>query len=370
MNQCDHVRRLPVHVIRGGTAAAHRGDGRSGFTLVELLVVIAIIAVLIGLLLPAVQSAREAARRSACQNKMKQLGLAAHNYESTNKVLPPGATFPSPVVNNTLPAGAAHNQGIWGWGTWIMPFMEMQADFDMLNPAAYPNMRDAYALPVVQDVLRRRLDGFRCPSDLGPDLIESPSGLPATGRTVCCMPAPNDDGRMAASNYVGWNSGSRGWLEGETVSENAPERRGIFSLNSRTKFSNITDGTSKTFLFGERIFGTKTDAIGGQIFCEGALAHASRTRRNVDPIARVSSHFRWGQSSNMGFGGGGINAGDSNSCGTGASSLHPGGAQFTFADASVRFISEDIAHDSNNAINSPFEYLGAMADGNVESGAF
>jgi fibronectin-binding autotransporter adhesin len=342
-----------------------------GFTLVELLVVIAIIATLIGLLLPAVQSAREAARRSACQNKMKQLGLAAHNYESAYKVLPPGATFPSPVENNTLPGGAALNQGVWGWGTWIMPFMEMQADFALLNPTEYPNMRAAYALPAVQDVLRRRVDGFRCPSDLGPDLIESPSGQPATGRTVCCMPSPNEDGRIAASNYIGWNSGSRGWLQGETASDNNPDRRGIFWLNSRTKFSSVTDGTSKTFLFGERIFGTRSNAIGGQIFCEGALAHASRTRRNLgDNIGQVASHFRWGQSSNMGFGIGGINAGSSNACGTGASSLHSGGAMFTFADASVRFVSEDIDHTADLPINSAFEYLAAMADANVETGSF
>jgi prepilin-type N-terminal cleavage/methylation domain-containing protein/prepilin-type processing-associated H-X9-DG protein len=364
-----------------GTQTAKAGPGQEdgtpsirllrGFTLVELLVVIAIIATLIGLLLPAVQSAREAARRSACQNKMKQLGLAAFGYESAYKVLPPGATFPSPFENNTLPPGAALNQGIWGWGTWIMPFMEMQADFALLNPAAYPNMRDAYALPAVQDVLRRRVDGFRCPSDLGPDLIESPSGQPATGRTVCCMPAPNDDGRIAASNYIGWNSGSRGWLQGETASDTNPDRRGIFWINSRTKVSSVMDGTSKTLLFGERIFGTRTNAIGGQIYCEGALAHASRTRRNLgDNIGQVASHFRWGQSSNMGFGIGGINAGSSNACGTGASSLHSGGAMFTFADASVRFVSEDIEHTSDLPINSAFEYLGAMADANVQTGGF
>lgn len=344
------------------------GRIRAGFTLVELLVVIAIIGVLIGLLLPAVQSAREAARRSSCQNKLRQLGLAIHNYESAYQRMPPGATAPFTIANNQV-SGGAHNQGIWGWGTWVMPYMEMQSQFTALNPTAFPNMATAYATASIQELLRQRVEAHRCPSDAGPDLNQALTDQPSIGRSVSLMPDPYPDGRIAASNYVAWNSGSRGWLKGETVSDSNPDRRGIFWINSDARLQDITDGTSNTFLLGERIYGLKRDVLGGQILCEGALAHASRWRRQQgDNISQVSSHFRWGQSSNMGMGSGGLNATDSNSCGRGASSLHPGGAMFTFADASVRFISNDIQHVTDATINSAFEYLGAMGDGNVVSG--
>src|SRR6516164_4174573 len=100
-----------------------RSSDRRGFTLIELLVVIAIIAVLIALLLPAVQAAREAARRASCVNNLKQIGLALHNYESTNTVFPPGRI-------NTYVSGNGH---CWGAYSQMLPQFELQAVFNAMN---------------------------------------------------------------------------------------------------------------------------------------------------------------------------------------------------------------------------------------------
>jgi prepilin-type N-terminal cleavage/methylation domain-containing protein/prepilin-type processing-associated H-X9-DG protein len=363
MRHAEHRQRLPERFFRARPPTSESRGSREGFTLVELLVVIAIIAVLIGLLLPAVQSARESARRSSCQNNMKQLGLAIHNYESAYKRLPPGASVPFGFT------GGAHNRGIWAWSTWIMPFLEMQSNFDLLDPMGNPDMYNSYLnRPDRMEVMRSRVNAARCPSDTGPVLNEQ--------RFIGNAPSGVD--RIATSNYVGWNSGSRGWVAGDSNSDNQPERRGIFSVNlncagsqctGSTKFKDIADGTSKTFLVGERIYDPqKRDALGSVLETEGAIWYAARWRRADS--AQVAHHRLWGQSNAVGMGGGGINGPARDDFSRGASSLHPGGAQFTFADASVRFISEDIEHVRANPIDSVYEYLGAMADGNAISGGF
>jgi prepilin-type N-terminal cleavage/methylation domain-containing protein/prepilin-type processing-associated H-X9-DG protein len=348
---------------RSRARATHGRFERPGFTLVELLVVIAIIGLLIGLLLPAVQSAREAARRSSCQNKLKQFGLAIHAFESSRGQFPSGATTP---LDPKSTSSGAHNRGIWSWGTWIMPFMEMQSQFDRLDPIAFPVMFDAYnGKADMIAILAHRVDQYRCPSDSGPD-TSAPITASAAGRQL--NNGPTGSVPVAVSNYVAWNSGSRGWMEGEALSDSAPERRGIFWINSRTAFRDITDGTSKVLLVGERSFSAKTNAIGGERLCEGALVHAARWRRGE--IANLVAHHAFGQSNAMGFGIGGINSTDSQMCGRGASSSHFRGAQFAFADGSVRFLSQEIEHVTDTTINSAWEYLGAMADGAVVKGDY
>src|SRR5215813_2046814 len=112
---------------------------RSGFTLIELLVVIAIIAVLIGLLLPAVQQAREAARRSQCKNNLKQMGLAMHNYHDVYQCFPPGYLgYPAgnggscATINNTTQRG----QG-WGWGAFLLPYLDQGNLYNLLSPGQF-----------------------------------------------------------------------------------------------------------------------------------------------------------------------------------------------------------------------------------------
>jgi prepilin-type N-terminal cleavage/methylation domain-containing protein len=323
-----------------------------GFTLVELLVVIAIIAVLIGLLLPSVQSAREAARRSACQNKLKQLGLALHTYASANKdTFPPGARTRADwrIVNNTIVApGQDEAYAVWAWGTLIMPFLEMNPQFDQLDPIGTPDMQVAVNDERRRTIMQQRIDTFRCPSDTGPDI----NGL----RTVL------GGHQLATANYVAWNSGSRGWIDGENASTRSPERRGIFWINSKNGFRHITDGTSNTFLLGERALRSYTTASGGELQCRGALVHGIRWQTSLGNLANSQNR---GQANAMGIGIGGINSivEDPMECARGALSFHQGGAQFAMADASVRFISDSIDHNPDLAINSIFERAGAMADG-------
>jgi prepilin-type N-terminal cleavage/methylation domain-containing protein len=125
-----------------------------GFTLVELLVVIAIIGILIALLLPAVQAAREAARRSHCLNNLKQLGLAIVNFESTNKTLPPGAIWGFPNEDGSLPQAPAHHT----WLTLILPYMEESALYDSTDLNAPAWGQAIVGTPVAE---------LRCPSDSG-----------------------------------------------------------------------------------------------------------------------------------------------------------------------------------------------------------
>jgi prepilin-type N-terminal cleavage/methylation domain-containing protein len=353
MNTSSRSERL---AIRTQTSAAR------GFTLVELLVVIAIIATLIGLLLPAVQSAREAARRSTCQNRLKQLGLAILTYESATKAFPPGARTRSDwsIVNDRRTApGGANDHGVWSWGALVMPYMEMQAEYGQ-TVATTPDMQVVINDPARRPLLQRRVDAFRCPSDSGPDLNET--------RTM------RNGHQIAAANYIAWNSGSRGWLMGENASTANPDRRGIFTINARTRFKDITDGTSKTFLLGERSIAVFPLVDGSTLRCTGALAQGIRWQ-NV-ALSNLANNPNRGQSNAMGFGRGGVNSvlvnNNTPSCALGAFSFHVGGSQFTLADGSVRFISETIDQrvGSDFEINSVFERLGAMADGQALGGAF
>src|SRR3954449_10732366 len=147
---------------------SHRpGRGRTGFTLIELLVVIAIIAILIALLLPAVQAAREAARRIQCTNNLKQVGLALHNYESTNGVFPPGRI-------NTYVAGNGH---CWGAYSQMLPYVEQQAVFDAMNFGMNPDPDyTSTSAAANRTAAVTTLAMFLCPSDGGQTLVQVGGG--------------------------------------------------------------------------------------------------------------------------------------------------------------------------------------------------
>jgi prepilin-type N-terminal cleavage/methylation domain-containing protein len=137
-----------------------RDKSRVGFTLVELLVVIAIIGILVALLLPAVQAAREAARRSECTNNLKQIGVALHNYHDTHKMFPPGW-----IPQTGMPGGGSGYA--WGWGTAILPFMEQASLPDQIQYGKitiYAAAGDPAILPLMQTPIAP----YRCPSDVGP----------------------------------------------------------------------------------------------------------------------------------------------------------------------------------------------------------
>jgi prepilin-type N-terminal cleavage/methylation domain-containing protein len=198
---------------------------RTAFTLIELLVVIAIIAVLIALLLPAVQQAREAARRSQCKNNLKQVGLALHNYHDTHNVLPP----------------AFFTQHGWTSTTFLLPYLDQAPMYNRLNVNGPINLADASILALA----KTPLPVFLCPS--------SPETAPDANPDIAVV-VNSTTYRIAVSNYLPI-SGNQD-IRCTTTSVN-----GIFYMNSRTQFRDITDGMSNTFAFSERI--TKDYHVGG-----------------------------------------------------------------------------------------------------------
>ena len=200
-----------------------RSCGRNAFTLIELLVVIAIIGVLVGLLLPAVQQAREAARRTSCVNNMKQLALACHSYKDVNEVLPPGWQKPADLTNFA-------NRNFWGWGAFVLPFVEESALYDRIDF----NFQWVNGGNSNSGISTTPLSAFLCPSDTSGALNAK-------------------ENNNAKSNYLG----SFGNKPINQYHFDTSGSRGIFTRNSEIRFRHITDGTSQTILLGERIGETK-----------------------------------------------------------------------------------------------------------------
>jgi len=253
-----------------------------GFTLVELLVVIAIIGILVALLLPAVQAAREAARRSQCTNNMKQLGLALHNYHDVFK------RFPSGYIRRS-----GDNDG-WGWAAFSLPFLEQQNIYDKLGIGQGAKLPDA---PTADT--KTVIDAFICPSDASGTINE-------------------DRGGHAKSNYQGLYGNSN------TPDPNTGVGNGLFYVNSDLGFSSITDGTSSTFALGEISWDGKTTGCvrGGGVWV-GYWADGKYG--GVYFIGNSTANYRINGTEKHAF-----------------SSRHPGGVNFALADASVRFVSQTI----------------------------
>ncbi|HXT57532.1 MAG TPA: DUF1559 domain-containing protein, partial [Pirellulales bacterium] len=203
---------------------------RTAFTLVELLVVIAIIGILIALLLPAVQAAREAARRSQCTNNLKQLGIALQNFEQMRKSLPTGTTSQTYAPDPTIPA----NFYRWSAFAHLTPFLEQTAVYNILDLSVplYGGPSQGYAvMPVNQKAVQIVVPLFLCPSD---------NGRPVTNYLGVVF---------GPSNYAAcMGSGANGGTEYNTD--------GIFYMNSDTKFADISDGASATAAMSESILGS------------------------------------------------------------------------------------------------------------------
>ena len=277
---------------------------KQGFTLVELLVVIAIIGILIALLLPAVQAAREAARRSQCSNNLKQIGLGLQNYHDTFKVFPPGS------INSPDNLGG---ESLTGW-VLILPFIEQTALHDLWD-FNYGQLHSAN-----YDANRTPVDAYFCPSkprttEMGPD---NPANQYASSAY----------GDYALSNGTGHINNSH-----------ANYQRGMFGQNSNCRMRDILDGTSNTIAAGEKC--TEWDSLASPQYRWGW--HAARnmcypmnrevlTEDNPDypfvkedgaVVTNVDWNDQWAN-----FGG-----------------EHPGGAQFVAADGAVHFVSETIEMD-------------------------
>ncbi len=265
---------------------------RRAFTLIELLVAIAIIAVLIALLLPAVQQAREAARRTQCRNNLKQLALGLHNYQETHGVYPMGSATPAPVA--------------WGYAMHLMPFLDNSTAYHLVNFETPDCCLEILALqtatPPRPDPASYVHEFLICPSDPNGGITLT-SGSP--GAYPCGNLYPGNylgvSGDQAAAGTCGRTSNGNGML---------------FTLSSTSPRS-CTDGLSNTLFVGER--GIPQDRVWGWLLCGGQeCEHYLSTARGFSPgqsaswsTAAIAERF-WG--------------------------WHAGGGQFALGDGSVRFL--------------------------------
>jgi len=297
-------------------------DGRPrrfAFTLVELLVVIAIIGILVALLLPAVQSAREAARRTQCQNNFHQVGVALHNYHSTHD------EFPEGQVNELSPYYHAP-----GWGAKLLNHLEQDIVFDGFKTAGSDNVvdssTDAYK---VGGIL---VEAFLCPSD-----------RVQTTWVECCSgfnngPGSNDDFRK--TNMAGV-AGAYLWIQDGSISQGRDDARGMLINHRALKVKDCSDGTSHTVMVGEVTSGlgnhsSGTTATIGHTWVAWNLQDVSQ---GINPVGSVPGGRDEGLDP---FDGDGGNRHRELYEEIGFSSFHPGGCHFMFADGSARFISEDV----------------------------
>lgn len=287
---------------------------RAAFTLVELLVVIAIIGVLIALLLPAVQQAREAARRMSCTNNLKQLGLASHNYHDTFGQFPSGWIIPN--------GGNYPNKNYWGWGTFLLPFIEQNALHDKIN-FSYEWVNSSSIGNPNAGLSTTPLSGFNCPSDVMGPINDKQNG-------------------NGTSNYIA-SYGNKGLNTSNYVTGSD---RGIFTRNSNVGLRDVIDGTTNTILYGERtgkLVGTSDFKAGLWVGVRSGEAGA------YNCIGR-------GPSSATDY----VNAINSTNTWELAHSLHPGGANFALCDGSVSFFPETM-----NMLT--YRYLIQRDDGQVVS---
>jgi len=311
-----------------------RGSGRRGFTLVELLVVIAIIGILIALLLPAVQAAREAARRIQCANQLKQIGVALHNYHSTHRVFPIGAgsqyrTCPNGFGGGGLPHdqdnasdGEPFNDGLAPWTVLILPYIEQQALYDRFdmsrpfmgilcrNPTNGCNIAtaaDDYNLQFQQTPMPI----YQCPSN--PDSTEENMKLD--------YPGIAGGGTDAEADCYGdpWHGSAM-----------PPDRRNFFSngtlyVNSKVRIKDVTDGTSHTLIVGE-------NSKPSSLFLWSSTCRGCVSASEMGPLTAVQDPI------NIEY----PDASWDNRAWSRRTlwSEHPGGAQAVMADGSVHFLDE------------------------------
>ena len=304
---------------------------KRGFTLIKLLVVIAIIAILIALLLPAVQQAREAARRSQCKNNVKQLGLALHNYHDTFSVMPPGhiGRCTSPMLNGT---------GL----TQLLPYLDQSALYNRYNfsetATTYTNMGGTPSAldPTVSgnaDVVKTKITAFLCPSDSAPEWIPQTTAHYGISSTNTGTGGAKTNYDFATNN--GYNRCTNWTMEAQTS-------RHIFGDNSHCRIEDIKDGTSNTIAMGET---TRYFYNGGA----NAWGYRGHVMVGINLISYPINNFTYGANN--------LPQGRLGSWGY-SGSLHTGGAHFLFGDGSVHFLSESI--DTTLRQN-----LVKIADGNI-----
>lgn len=336
--------------------ASLRHAKRKGFVLRELLLLSVLPLLLVALLLPAVQQAREAARRMQCSNNLKLLGLSLQMYHDTWNVIPPGCFRVYPQDNAALNDAIA--QGNFGWSTALLPFSERQRLYDQIT---FPSYRLAESMdnPDNLRAMQQPISEYLCPSAGGWRLN---TGRPFSG----LKGAENQP--LAMSNYVAANGSGELRREGAPVLGGA---NGMFFMNGRRGFSSINDGVSNTIAFGERAWSRRLGWRGKEIECRAAAAFGTRgVRQNsqhglADAMAcgKYRLNFTavlWKTGSGQEF------------ARRAFSSNHDRGANFAFGDGSVRFIREDLDADmdpvlqrlrTEDLVDSVWERLLSANDG-------
>ena len=301
---------------------------RNGFTLVELLVVIAIIGILIALLLPAVQAAREAARRLQCSNNLKQLVLALHNYEGTHGVLPPTSFVydGKQLMGNEL-----------SWNCFILPFIEKMAIYEQLSfvPGQFHADPNRQGGPDADGkykslVAINPIEAFFCPS--------AQNRIAAHGSST-----PQNPVRKTYNSHYFGVAGPKipsglpnQWgYEYKSGNYGGYAQDGVLFNDSAVKFSDITDGLSNTFMLGEmamhedNVYGSTANWYGGdganwvRGISFGGMASSKNVLFGVNVMPSAAGFYDF---NDLPF-----------------SSMHPGGAQFAKCDGSVSFVDEDVA---------------------------
>ncbi len=304
-----------------------------GFTLIELLVVIAIVGTLLGLLVPAVQKVREAAARLQCKNNLKQIGLGLHTYHGAQQSFPPGY-FALTSYND----GATDTAPGWGWAAFLLPYLEQDTLYRQIN----------FSQPITSSLAAQTLVKlYLCPSDPAPATafpVPDPFGSPVA--------------RAAPASYAACVGGD----ESETT---GPAGLGVFYRNSRTRITDITDGTSGTILVGERAWsnanGVWAGAVPGGVLLRGPLNPCPGSASASSPAATLvlaHSHLNNATADTDG----GLDD---------LSSRHAGGSHFLFADGSVHFIRSvpgDNADGTYTADGLAFQALGTRASGDLVVG--
>lgn len=327
---------------------------RFGFTLVELLVVIAIIGILVGLLLPAVQAAREAARRMQCSNNLKQLGLALHNYESSFKKFPAGRIALATLSATNVADASRPAMNIHGLAT-LLPFIEQSALYQKFNWTGVFGNYNRSGLPMAApDALANGnarlstslIPGFYCPSDGGNRAIPGGNNFysPTTADTTIealktCYDFISDDAGLGSYNYY---------------RRAAIDTRYLFGENSFATIGSVSDGTSNTLAIGEQTL----ELFNGTT---SAWSYVGWVSIGIDPVGS------W----NVTFPSTGLNVWNYNNNPSplnktvgrraswyNAASLHTGGVQFVYTDGSVHFVSQTIDTPS-------LTFLCRISDGRV-----
>ncbi len=327
---------------------------RAGFTLIELLVVIAIIAVLIALLLPAVQAAREAARRAQCTNNLKQLGLASANYHDVHGALPGGGYTADNYYPGGTSVGAGNNEPNFSCFVRMLPNFEQSAMYNGVNFSLNWKSPDNFTIAGVG------LNTLMCPSD--PDAAVAVS-FTAIAAAATATSSSNPYGFGVPGNFVQqyasyggvaglWNltvKTTDGNPPGSTYAARYADQYGVIFCQSSINYRDVTDGTSNTFLIGER---SHTQFKKQLLPANDANAAKSAAQAQIEqmkqplygfwqsgqPSSSQIQAFRQPNPQDQSVSDGGAGTAEASD----PSSGHPGGVNFAFCDGSVRFIKNTI----------------------------